>query len=374
MRLFPNHDRPPVDGGGVALWPGRQAEAPPGGYPPGPAAAKGRAQPRRRALRYPAAAAIAVGGYIHLCLYRNGFRAIPKIGTGFLLQVVTSALLAGGLLIGRERILQVGRFLVRSAVAVRALGLSLSLGTLVAFGLTRTPMGLFNFTERGLQPAPQALIALVAELAAAALLTTTLVLDHLWPVSVQLAGISRFSDVPHGPVDQGPPNGAPLSSSRQPSAAPGKGLVERVARRAGPGRRRVLIAGAVALAILIGTVAYGATVRSKPKAAGLGSIQHIVVVYMENWSFDSLYGKFPGANGIASATGAQVDRNGAPYITLAQPLNSTKAEQPAGGSPAPPNPPDPRFPANLPNTPFDIASYVPPTDNTGDLGAGFYQE
>ncbi len=148
MRLFPNHDRPPVDGGGVALWPGRQAEAPPGSYASGPAAAKGRAQPRRRALRYTAAAAIAVGGYIHLCLYRNGFRAIPKIGTGFLLQVVTSVLLAGGLLIGRERILQVGRFLVRSAVAVRALGLSLSLGTLAAFGLTRTPMGLFNFTER----------------------------------------------------------------------------------------------------------------------------------------------------------------------------------------------------------------------------------
>src|SRR3981189_1932030 len=101
----------------------------------------------RRPLRYSAAAAIAVGGYIHLCLYRNGFRAIPKIGTGFLLQVVTSALLAGALLIGRDRILQVGRFLVRSAVAVRTLGLSLSLGTLAAFGLTRTPMGLFNFTE-----------------------------------------------------------------------------------------------------------------------------------------------------------------------------------------------------------------------------------
>jgi len=98
-----------------------------------------------------------IGGYIHLCLYRNGFRAIPKIGTGFLLQVVTSALLAGALLVGRDRILQVGRFLVRRAVAVRTLGLSLSLGTLAAFGLTRTPMGLFNFTERGLQPAPQAL-------------------------------------------------------------------------------------------------------------------------------------------------------------------------------------------------------------------------
>ena len=71
MRLFPHHDRPPEGGGGAA-------------------------RPRRRGLRYAAAAAIAVGGYIHLCLYRNGFRAVPKIGTGFLLQVVTSAVLAGG--------------------------------------------------------------------------------------------------------------------------------------------------------------------------------------------------------------------------------------------------------------------------------------
>ena len=40
---------------------------------------------------------------------------------------------------------------------------ALAAGTLVAFALTRTPGGLFNFQERGLQPAPQALIALVAE-------------------------------------------------------------------------------------------------------------------------------------------------------------------------------------------------------------------
>src|SRR5438445_13462161 len=146
---------------------------------------KGRAQPRRRGLRYAAAASIAVGGYIHLCLYRNGFRAIPKIGPGFLLQVVTSALVAGTLLIGRERILQVGRLVVRSSVAVQLLGLSLSLGTLAAFGLTRTPMGLLNFQERGLQPAPQALIALVAELVATVPLASILVLHPLPPLPLE---------------------------------------------------------------------------------------------------------------------------------------------------------------------------------------------
>src|SRR5437660_3469793 len=191
MRLFPNHDHPPVDGGGVALWPGRRAEAPPGSYASVPEAAKRRSHPRRRALRYSAAAAIAVGGYIHLCLYRNGFRAIPKIGTGFLLQVVTSALVAGTLLIGRERILQVGRLVVRSSVAVQLFALGLSLGTLAAFGLTRTPAGLFNFQERGLQPAPQALIALVAELVATGLLVSTLVLDHLRPLPIEMDGPRR---------------------------------------------------------------------------------------------------------------------------------------------------------------------------------------
>src|SRR5438552_18704478 len=27
-------------------------------------------------------------------------------------------------------------------------------------------------------------------------------------------------------------------------------------------------------------------------------LQHIIVIYQENWSFDSLYGQFPGANGL----------------------------------------------------------------------------
>ena len=56
---------------------------------------------------------------------------------------------------------------------------ALAAGTLVAFALTRTPGGLFNFQERGLQPAPQALIALVAESAALVVLGAWLVADHL---------------------------------------------------------------------------------------------------------------------------------------------------------------------------------------------------
>jgi len=46
------------------------------------------------------------------------------------------------------------------------------------------------------------------------------------------------------------------------------------------------------------------------------------VIYQENWSFDSLYGKFPGANGIANAGErvGQLKKDGTPYTTLPQPL------------------------------------------------------
>ena len=128
-----------------------------------------------------AAAAIVIGGYVHFCLYRHGFRAIPKIGTAFLIQVLSSVVVAAALVIGREQVLHLGRRIVRRTAAVRMAGLMLSIGTLAAFGLTRTPAGLFNFMERGLQPAPQALIALVAESAAAVLLGVALMTDRLRP-------------------------------------------------------------------------------------------------------------------------------------------------------------------------------------------------
>src|SRR6266700_3115746 len=33
----------------------------------------------------------------------------------------------------------------------------------------------------------------------------------------------------------------------------------------------------------------------------LNEIKHIIVIYQENWSFDSLYGQFPGADGLQNA-------------------------------------------------------------------------
>jgi len=173
------------------LRPASQPEALARRQPPRPS---GSARPKRRpraALRYAAAAAIVVGGYVHYCLYRNGFRTTPTIGIGFLLQVITSAVVAGALLIGRERVLRFGRLVVRSSVAVGLAGLSLSLGTLAAFGLSHTPMGLFAFREFGWQPAPQAAIALVAELTAVVLLATGLFLDRRGPLPARVRAHHR---------------------------------------------------------------------------------------------------------------------------------------------------------------------------------------
>jgi phospholipase C len=125
--------------------------------------------------------------------------------------------------------------------------------------------------------------------------------------------------------------------------------------------------GISALMVIFLAALTSASAVTPASAAGpLDEINHIIVIYQENWSFDSLYGLFPGANGIANAgdTVRQKDKNGQPYTTLPQPLDNTKK----------PTIPDPRFPADLPVGPFDEGKYVPVDQKSGDLGSRFYQE
>ena len=75
--------------------------------------------------------------------------------------------------------------------------------------------------------------------------------------------------------------------------------------------------------------------------AKLNRVKHIIVVYQENWSFDSLYGDFPGANGLdnSSATSLnQLDRvTGQPLSTmLGQPFNRVSAAAPQLSTPPEP--------------------------------------
>ena len=103
-----------------------------------------------------------------------------------------------------------------------------------------------------------------------------------------------------------------------------------------------------------------------PARGSLASIEHIVVIYPENRSFDHLYGLFPGADGIANATPeqyTQVDYDGTPLPYLPPVFG-------ADGKP------DARYPARLPNRPFQINA--PPVDLAPDKLApspihAFYQ-
>jgi phospholipase C len=118
----------------------------------------------------------------------------------------------------------------------------------------------------------------------------------------------------------------------------------------------------------------------------LNNIDHIIVIYQENWSFDSLYGEFPGANGHdnASATAlTQVDRlTGQPYSSqLGQSFDLvtggptlTTPPQPINNNVSP-SVIDTRFPAGL-NTllPYDTNDFIGPDQRTGDIVHRFYQE
>ena len=78
--------------------------------------------------------------------------------------------------------------------------------------------------------------------------------------------------------------------------------------------------------------------------SALQKIEHIVVIYAENRSFDHLYGSFPGAEGIAQASAeqkTQLDRDGTPLAHLPAVYSGGK--------------PNPKYPtAGLPNGPFRI--------------------
>ncbi|MDT5068205.1 MAG: hypothetical protein QOK02_4360 [Mycobacterium sp.] len=101
------------------------------------------------ALRWAVAATLAVAGVVHAYLYVDGYRDIPVVGPGFLVQASVFCAVAVLILAGGPAWLEL----------VAALG---ALGSLVAFALSRT-VGLFDFAETGWQPSPYAAITVIAE-------------------------------------------------------------------------------------------------------------------------------------------------------------------------------------------------------------------
>jgi phospholipase C len=110
----------------------------------------------------------------------------------------------------------------------------------------------------------------------------------------------------------------------------------------------------------------------------LQRLRHIIVIYQENWSFDSLYGQFPGASGYAYGfdTLPQYDKT-AMYTSLIY-----ETPRPLNGAP------DPQFPASpdgnlalwsnhnvaLPLIPYDFTNYIDQNAHTGDIVHRFYHE
>ena len=155
--------------------------------------------------------------------------------------------------------------------------------------------------------------------------------------------------------------------------------------------RSASVAGVVALAVsaaVSGGVASAGTAR--PAGTTTTPIKHVIVIIGENHSFDNVFATYQPPKGQHAQnllSEGIVTKNGTPgpavskakqltasdtktysltpkitgaYKTLPQP-NTTSVPTGCSGQPA--NSPDARFPANLPNAPYQITKYVPYLDD-----------
>ncbi|PYM07873.1 MAG: acid phosphatase [Candidatus Rokuibacteriota bacterium] len=121
---------------------------------------------------------------------------------------------------------------------------------------------------------------------------------------------------------------------------------------------RAHVWGAGLLAAALVACAAAVTGAAAPRGAD-APIDHIIVLLLENRSFDHLFGTYPGATGLGEYSGKQADPGGVTYPTLPQPIGRGTE-------------PDPRFPADLPNAPFAMLRFVGPYDQTGIPVHTFY--
>lgn len=127
----------------------------------------------------------------------------------------------------------------------------------------------------------------------------------------------------------------------------------------------LLQAGLIVLIAACSPVNYAGKPPPVTEKPSLSDIEHIIVIYAENRSFDNLYGLFPGANGIKQATKeqyTQVDHDGKPFKEL-PPIWASE-------------PGKPPLAEHLPNKPFQIdrpTLNLPLSVKTRDLVHMYYQ-
>src|SRR4029077_3402029 len=144
---------------------------------------------------------------------------------------------------------------------------------------------------------------------------------------------------------------------------------------------RAALAGSATVALAFGTVVATTSVSlADDDLINLKSIKHIIVIYQENWSFDSLYGQFPGEDGYANSFAKP------PHADVKAPPPSSPLIFP---TPLPLNNGaiDPQFPSiggklalssnhmlPLPLIPYDFTAYIPANGFTGDIIHRFYHD
>jgi phospholipase C len=124
------------------------------------------------------------------------------------------------------------------------------------------------------------------------------------------------------------------------------------------------VTGSIGRAALLALI--GSALLAAPAAAhgggGLKKIDHFVVIYQENHSFDNLYGAWEGVDGVASADRAhtaQINQAGAEYQCLLQ--NDVNLDSPPLSPTCDSTPPDE---SHFTNLPFRIDDYIAPEDTT----------
>ena len=131
-------------------------------------------------------------------------------------------------------------------------------------------------------------------------------------------------------------------------------------------QRRLRILSLPTLLALALVAAMGGSPAYGSGKDGLSRINHIVVIYQENHSFDNLYGRWEGVNGLRHAPRSrtvQVNQAGEPYDCLLQNdvnLTSPPLSVRCTGT----TPTGTEFSSHFRNRPFTIDDYIPPEATT----------
>ena len=127
--------------------------------------------------------------------------------------------------------------------------------------------------------------------------------------------------------------------------------------------RAFVVTALLAAAVIVVSGAAGDPGNGEQKK--LDKIQHIVVIYEENHSFDNLYGGWEGVNGRSDADAAntiQVGQGGAPYACLL--LNDVNLTSPPLPADCTDTTTGSTFTSHFTNTPFSIEGFIPKTAKT----------